>query len=182
MIDTAETGSAAAWGVAKGGTGATTAAAARTALSVLTQAEVDARVRAALVTALTGTQTGITVTLQTDGSIDFVVGDVGDHTRRMARSADTTLTEAEVTAGASSTTSEVALDQWGQGVFEYVFVGVPEDEADITDLLVNGISVLNGFQAYEDVGGDNIIVSSHKWLRSVDSRDGEFGYAVEIVQ
>ena len=33
----------------------------------LSQAQVDARVKAALVTALTGTQTGITVTLQTTG-------------------------------------------------------------------------------------------------------------------
>ena len=183
VLDTAETGSAAAWGVAKGGTGATTAAAARTALSVLTQAAVDARVRAALVTALTGTQTGITVTLQTDGSIDFVVPAApSDHSRRIARSTDTTLTEGEVTAGHSSTTGDVDLPPWGQGVEEYVFIGVPEDEDDITDFLINGVGAFNGFQAYVDASNDPIIVSAHKWWRTVSPQDGEYGYEGEIVQ
>ena len=43
VLDPAETANATAWGVAKGGTGATTAAAGLTALGGLTQAEVDAR-------------------------------------------------------------------------------------------------------------------------------------------
>ena len=44
VLDPAETANATAWGVAKGGTGATTAAAGLTALGGLTQAEVDARI------------------------------------------------------------------------------------------------------------------------------------------
>ena len=46
VLDPAETGNAAAWSVLKGGTGETTAAAARTALGILTLAEVNARITA----------------------------------------------------------------------------------------------------------------------------------------
>ena len=105
-----------------------------------------------------------------------------DHTRRVARSADATLTEAEVTAGESSMDNNVSLTAWGQGVEEYVFVGVPEDEGDITDIQINGSSVFATFQAYEDVDGNPIIVDGHKWWRTIALQDGEFAFAAEIIQ
>ena len=147
-----------------------------------TEAEINALITAALTTALTGTQTGITVTLNADGTIDFVIPPPSDHSRRIARSTDVTLTEGEVTAGASSTTGDVDLAPWGQGVEEYVFIGVPEDEDDITDFLINGVGAFAGFQAYVDASNDPIIVSGHKWWRTVSPQDGEYGYEGEIVQ
>ena len=105
-----------------------------------------------------------------------------DHTRRIARSADTTLTEGEVTAGASSTTNTVTLPFWGQGVEEYIFVGVPENEADITDVEINSNSAFSGYQAYVDGSSDPIIVSGHKWWRTNQTQDGEFGYTADLIQ
>ena len=108
--------------------------------------------------------------------------DPGDHTRRIATSADTTLTESEVTVGTSSTSNTVTLPAWGAGVMEYIFVGVPEAENDITNLLANGISVFNAYEAYVDGSNNPIIVSGHKWWRTVDAQDGEFDVTMEIVQ
>ena len=107
---------------------------------------------------------------------------VNDHTRRLTRSADTTLTAAEVTAGASSMNSMVTLLAWGAGVEEYLFAGVPEAEADITDLLANGFSVFAAYQRHVDGSDDPIIVSGHKWWRSVDAQDGEFNVTLEVIQ
>ena len=79
-------------------------------------------------------------------------------------------------------TGDVVLPAWGQGVLQYVFVGVPEDEGDITDILINGVSAFGGYQAYVDGSDAAIIVSGHKWWRTVQVLDGEFDYEVEIVQ
>ena len=106
----------------------------------------------------------------------------GSHTRRIARSTDETLSEAEVTAGMSSTTSTVMLAAWGQGVLEHIFLGVPEDEADITDVEINGVSAFNGYEPYVDGSDDPIIVSAHKWWFTTDPQDGEFAYEADIIQ
>ena len=129
--------------------------------------------------------TGIEIDTTTAGQITISATgavDPGDHTRRAASSVDLILSEAEVTAGASSTTSTVTLVGWGAGTLEHVFVGVPEDEDDITDLLVSGFSVFASYEAHVDVLGTAIIVSGHKWWRTTDTQDGEFDVTVEIVQ
>ena len=165
VLDPAETGNTTAWAVAKGGTGAVTAAAARTALAVLTQAEIDARARASLVTALTGTQTGITVTLQTDGSIDFVVSSmpVGDHSRRGAISTDVTLDQAEYDASTTTTDATLTMPTWSGGR-RYLFIGIPEDEGDLTGISTGGIDIFN---SWERVTG---VILAHKWWRTTDDQ------------
>ena len=103
---------------------------------------------------------------------------VATHTRRSAISEDTTLDAAEVAAGMSSTTANVTTPTWGDGVLRYVYLGVPEDQDDITDILQNGVSDFSGWEASTPV------VESHKWWRTTDAQDGEFssGVTYEIVQ
>ena len=109
---------------------------------------------------------------------------VGDHTRRVAISADTALAEDEVTAGTSSMTSTVTTPDWGNGVLRHIFIGVPEDEDDILDILYNGLSQFSGYEVYDTVGGDPIIVSTHKWWYTTAAQDGEYfsGIDLEIEQ
>ena len=74
------------------------------------------------------------------------------------------------------------MPAWGQGVLEYVFIGVPEATGDITAFEVNGVDAFGGFQAYVDGDDNAIIVDGHKWWRTVDTQDGEFPYGGDIVQ
>ena len=81
----------------------------------------------------------------------------------------------------------LTLPLWGVGVFRHIFVGVPEDEDDITDLLSGGpggASVFGSYEAYVDASNDPIIVSAHKWWHSTQTQDGEFlsGTDIGIVQ
>ena len=108
---------------------------------------------------------------------------VGDHTRRAAISADTTLSASEVSAGTSSTTSTVTLPTWGTGVGRRVFIGVPEGENDVTDILYNNLSQFSNYTAYQDAQNDPIILEGHKWWYS-PLLDGEFysGATLEVRQ
>lgn len=108
----------------------------------------------------------------------------GDHTRRGAISADMILESAEVLAGTSSTSSDIAMPMWGIGVARIRFVGVPEDEADITDLQQGGLSVFLGWSRYEDNDGNAIIIEGHKWWSDGLAVDGEFnsGQMFTIIQ
>ena len=136
-----------------------------------------------LATILEGTDISIDRTTSGQITISYSGGGaMGDHTRRIARSADEVLSVAEVTAGASFMTSTVTLAEWGQGVFSHIFLGVPEDEDDITDVQINGVSAFNGYEAFEDGSGDAIIVEGHKWWYTTDTQDGEFAYTAEIIQ
>ena len=69
-------------------------------------------------------------------------------------------------------TSTVTLPAWGQGVEEYIFIGVPDGEDDITDIEINSNSAFSGYEAYVDASNDPIIVSGHKWWRTTDTQDG----------
>ena len=99
---------------------------------------------------------------------------VGSHERRVAISADTMLEQAEVDAGTTSTTNEVTTPMWGQGVLRYVFIGVPDGEDDITDILYNGLSQFSNYEVYDDAGGNQIVFDGHKWWRTTATQDGEF--------
>ena len=83
---------------------------------------------------------------------------VGDHTRRAAISTDTTLAQAEYDAGTTSTTEDITIPTWALGS-RYPFLGVPEDEDDITDVEQSGISEFN---TWERVAG---VSFGHKWWR-----------------
>ena len=108
VLDTAETGSAVAWGVAKGGTGATTAPAARTALGILTLAEVNARITAlaALLAGatFTGAVSGIAPTapahFATKAYVDAAVSTTPTDDFYFGTSADETPLGAELTLAA----------------------------------------------------------------------------------
>ena len=69
-----------------------------------------------------------------------------DHTRRASISTDTTLSQAEYDAGATSDDQDIVIPTWTSGT-RYVFLGVPTDEDDISDIEQNGISVFGGFEA-----------------------------------
>ena len=167
----------------------------------LTQGDVDARIAALVKEFARAGERGVRVgdmdsESAADGQVatadgasavaweDSGVAPVGDHTRRTAVSQDTTLSGAEVTAGESSTSEFVETPTWMDGTFEYIFVGVPENEADITDIKSGGLSVFSSYEKYVDNMNNPIIVEGHKWWRTTDSQDGEFGSAqtLEIVQ
>lgn len=99
---------------------------------------------------------------------------VGTHTRLGAISADETLTSAEVLAGTSTTGNVVTMPVWAGGVQRFGFLGVPEDEPDISDVEQGGLSVFSGYERYVDGSGDNIIVEGHKWIKTLAAGDGLF--------
>ena len=153
----------------------------------VSEADINTLIQAALGTALTGDQTGITATLNADGTIDFVVAGVAppaDHTRRSAISDDAALSDAQAAAGESSNTSTITTPDWGDGVFRTLYLGVPEDEDDISDITSGGLSTFASYEAYLDAMNQPIIVDGHKWWRTVDTQDGEFAanQDLEIVQ
>ena len=85
--------------------------------------------------------------------------DPGDHTRRAAISTDTTLESTENDTATTSTTQEIVIPTWTTGT-RYVFLGVPEDEDDITDIEKNGVS---DFGSWEAVAA---VAFAHKWWRT----------------
>ena len=68
-----------------------------------------------------------------------------DQTIRGAISTDTTLEQAEYDTSSSSDTQEITIPTWTMGS-RYVFLGVPEAEADISDIDQNGISEFSDWQ------------------------------------
>ena len=88
---------------------------------------------------------------------------VGDHTRRAAISTDTVLDQTEYDDGTTSDDQDITIPVW-TGANRYVFLGVPDDEDDITDIEQNGLSVFGGFEAAPDFG-------SHKWWRTSASQN-----------
>ena len=155
--------------------------------TAVSDADINALIRAGLVTALTGDQTGIAVTLNADGTIDFVVAAVAppaDHIRRSAISDDDALSEAQAAAGESSNTGTITTPDWGHGVFRTLYLGVPEDEDDITDITSGGVSTFDSYEPYVDAMSEAIIIAGHKWWRTIDTQDGEFAanQDLEIVQ
>ena len=89
-----------------------------------------------------------------------------DHTNRAAISTDTTLTTAEYNAGTTSTTNTITIPTWMTGT-RYVFIGVPQDEADITAISQGGINVFAGFQLVDE-NNDNTpdVIEGHHWWRT----------------
>ena len=98
----------------------------------------------------------------------------GTHTRRAAISADTILIESEAQAGTESTTQVITTPTWAAGVMRYLFVGVPTDEDDITDIASGGISIFSSYTAFADE------VDGHKWWRTNDLQDGEFSSGIDL--
>ena len=160
--------------VAKGGTGATDIAAARTALGA-----------AALAGA---TFTGATGGIAPVGTSDFVTKAyadanyggaspvAGDHTRRGAVSTDETLSQAEVTAGTTSMTQAITMPTWA-GSRRFLYIGVPEADGDITGVSTGGIDV---FAAWERVTG---VLFAHKWWKTInDQSDAASGAVYQITE
>ena len=84
---------------------------------------------------------------------------IGNHTRRAAISTDTTLEQSEYDAGTNTDTNVITIPTWSGGR-RYLFIGVPEDEGDITNISTGGIDV---FSSWERVAG---VVLAHKWWRT----------------
>ena len=97
-----------------------------------------------------------------------------DHTRRYAISEDEVLSDAEAQGAEESTTQDVTGPAWGAGELRYRYLGVPENEDDITDVTQGGLSVFSAFESYVDNQGDFIIVDGHKWIKDTNPVDGEF--------
>ena len=254
VLDEAETANVAAWGVAKGGTGETDAAAALTALGGLTESEVDtraatrftteekakllaiegdatedqtaaeiltalltvdgadsgldadlldgntpaqvaalntglsassvntladARIAVKLAEAVNGnTETGITVTYGSDGTLDFAVG-VPTQPLRTGWSANASITGTEILAGASATSDRVTIPT-ATGA-QYLFVWrANDDDGDPDELFLAGAGVRNLFGAavsrtVDSIGGrlmvshttQNAALLSGEMLRAV---------------
>ena len=121
--------------------------------------------------------TGITIDRTTDNQITIAATGAptpGDHSRRYAISADEMLSDAEAMAAETSDSQRITGPAWGTGVLRYRFIGVPENEDDISDIEQGGLSVFSAFEAYEDNNGDAIIVDGHKWWKDTHAVDGEF--------
>ena len=138
---------------------------------------VNALIREFLANATTGnTETDIEVELDANDKLNFVVDSGGGgggtpppivtpYERRVAVSADTTLTVAEVTAGTSSLTSTVRTPTWSDQ--RYIFVGVPTTESDISDISSGGIAVFSSYLSAP-------VVDGFKWWRTDATQDGQF--------
>ena len=101
----------------------------------------------------------LTRTVGVDIVITGFLGASGDdHTRRGAISTDVTLDQAEYDASTTSTDQDVTIPTWTQGN-RYIFLGVPEDEDDITNIHQSGISE---FSSWQRVPGE---LFGHKWWR-----------------
>ena len=85
---------------------------------------------------------------------------VGAHTRRAAISTDETLEQTEVDAGTTSTSQAITMPTWSGGR-RYLYIGVPEDEGDITGVKAGSIDV---FVAWERVDG---VLFAHKWWKTI---------------
>ena len=128
--------------------------------------------------------TNITIDRTTAGQITIASSgggtpDPGDHTRRAAISEDTTLETTEVAAGTSSNSATVTTPMWGNGVYRTLFIGVPQAEDDISDILFNGLSQFSNYVRYQDVSNNDIIVEAHKWWYTVDL-DGEYYSEIDL--
>ena len=130
--------------------------------------------------------TGITIDRAVAGqiTISYDAGGSGDHTRRSAISEDNMLEASEAQAGLSSMTNMVTLPNWGIGVLRHIFIGVPEDEDDISDIIFNGLSQFASYDPFVDGSDDAIIIEGHKWWFTGVAQDGEFfsGIELEVVQ
>ena len=130
--------------------------------------------------------TGIAIDRAVAGqiTISYDAGGSGNHTRRSAISEDNMLEAAEATAGLSSMTNMITLPTWGTGVLRHIFIGVPEAEDDISDIIYNGLSQFAGYDPFVDGSNDPIIIEGHKWWFTDAAQDGEFasGLELEIVQ
>ena len=107
---------------------------------------------------LAGTDIDIDRTVAGQITISYAAPTGGSHTRRAAISTDTTLSQAEYDAGTTSDTATITIPTWALGS-RIVFLGVPEDEGDITDITQSGISEFN---TWERVAG---VSFGHKWWR-----------------
>ena len=105
---------------------------------------------------------------------------VRDHTRRAAISLDTTLTEAEILAGTTSTVEAIMLPTWTVAR-QYVCMGVPDEETDITGIFAGPFDVFAAFVRIAlviDVSGTN-----YKFWRTINTQsDVASGAAYRIVQ
>ena len=102
-----------------------------------TETEIETLIQAALAAMVTGnTETGITVTYHTDGTIDFVVGTTPDptHTSYCGTSADTTITEVEATGGTTGTGNALAVPTYTGAL--HVFFLRPTSEGAITAVYI----------------------------------------------
>lgn len=109
------------------------------------------------------TETGITVTFENE-KYNFVVGGSppATHTRRIAISADASLSEAEALAGGTSETNDLIVPAYA-GVRRYIFIGIPESAGTITGFSTGSLDVTRAFERAADV-----VVSgtNYRWWRT----------------
>ena len=101
---------------------------------------------------------------------------VGDHTRRAAISTDETLVQTEVDAGTTSTSQELTMPTWVGGK-RYLYIGVPSNEGDITNVKAGSFPV---FPAWERVSG---VLFGHKWWKTIEAQsDAASGSTYNITE
>lgn len=156
----------------------------------VTLAQVDERIAAAghaSQAALDELQAALTALTARVARLEGFHGGAGTHSRRFAIAAGSALTLAEAMAATTSNTAIVTAPDataWPAGTLRTRYIGVPEDEADITDLEQGGLSVFLGWGRYNDASDDAIIVAGHKWWTDGQAVDGEFnaGQMINIIQ
>ena len=94
--------------------------------------------------------------------------------RRGAISIDSTLTGLEASRGTFSTSNTLTMPPWEAGETQHRFVGVPENDRDITDLQQGGVSIFTGWHRYNNANGNAIIVGGHKWWTDGRPVEGQF--------
>ena len=107
----------------------------------------DARIAVKLSEAVNGnTERGITVTYGSDGTIDFTVDDEPSRNFHVGWSADTSISAADVLAGADATARQQTIP--AETVSQYLFVWRPDvDGGDPSEVLIGGGGGRNQFGA-----------------------------------
>ena len=138
------------------------------------QQAIDARVATILTAAVTGnTETGITVTYNADGTIDFVVAatPAQTHLNYIAISADNAFVPSEFTTAATgndSMSSSLVVPTFS-GVSRFIAIAVPDARDDISDIKQAGVST---FGAWVRIAGViTIATEDHKVWRTVDTQN-----------
>ena len=152
----------------------------------LTETQINVLIQAALEAAVTGnTETGINVTHNADGTVDFVVAAAppATHSSYINVKADTVPTEVNALAGETFVGNAGPIPAYA-GAMHVLFYR-PTSEGDFTAVYLyqdgspntqNQISAWTQAAATVDVGGED-----HNVLYSIDVLTGAGGFIVEVV-
>ena len=150
--------------------------------SGLNLAQVNARVQAGLMAAVNGnTETGIAVTYNVDGTLDFVVGSapVQTHLNYVGvRAADTNVVAADLTVSAM-TASLTLPDYAGLAHLIYAYPTVEGPPSGIYLYQVGHRNVQNQSSIFGVTGTVMLAGEEHTWRATDDAQSGFGGYVLE---